>query len=45
MVQRNYLLIKEDVQNIVSYEMERILEDQALLIWLLKRVGDEYNAI
>lgn len=30
MIQRNYHQIKEDIQNIVNYEMERILGDPAL---------------
>ena len=30
MVQRNYLQIKEDIKDIVSYEMERILNDPGL---------------
>jgi hypothetical protein len=30
MVQRNYIQIKENVKDIVAYEMERILNDPAL---------------
>ncbi|MEP6847097.1 MAG: hypothetical protein ABI861_13885 [Panacibacter sp.] len=37
MVQRNYLGIKQDVQNIVQTEMERILNEPALNHLLIKK--------
>ncbi|TKT84884.1 conjugal transfer protein MobC [Dyadobacter frigoris] len=37
MVQRNYLQIKEDVKDIVTYELERILHDPALEHLVVKK--------
>lgn len=37
MVQRNYLQIKEDVKDIVTYEIERILHDPALEYLVVKK--------
>ena len=37
MVQRNYTQIKDDVQNIVDYEMERIMGDPALRYLVVKK--------
>ncbi len=37
MVQRNYLQIKQDVQNIISSEMERVLGDPGLSYLLIKK--------
>jgi len=37
MVQRNYIQIKEDVKDIVTYEMERILNDPALEHLVVKK--------
>jgi hypothetical protein len=30
MVQRNYLQIKQDVQDIINFEMERVINDNSL---------------
>ena len=37
MIQRNYLQIKQDVQDIVDYEMERIIGDPSLKHLIVKK--------
>jgi len=37
MVQRNYLQIKQDVQDIIQFEMERVLNDQGLSHLIIKK--------
>jgi hypothetical protein len=36
-VQRNYLQIKQDVQEIIQEEMERLLSDPALMHLVIKK--------
>jgi hypothetical protein len=37
MVQRNYLQIKQDIQNIINSEMERLLNDPGLGHLVIKK--------
>ena len=37
MVHRNYLQIKQDVQDIIQAEMERVLSDPGLSHWVVRK--------
>jgi len=37
MVQRNYLQIKQDIQDIIRFEMDRLLNDPALAYLVIKK--------
>ena len=38
MVQRNYLQIKQDVQDIINFEMERVINDNSLQHFIVKKM-------
>lgn len=43
MVQRNYLQIKQHVQDIIQSEMERVLSNPGLSHLVIKKAGDRID--